>query len=231
MQIQWKKGAVNGQTAKRQRLRPSPLAEQSEEVDAAADSTQLVAREHSAADEVDSASALEASRRQQEAGNALAEAGRWEESLRAWNKAVALTPNRAALHEARAQVLLETGDTWSALQAATRATELEPEWADALVTLGRTRLHLGEPALALESFEQALRLEPTNAAAREELDDVRVLVLKQRAKAQAAASAAAEEHEGDYTMASAAGKVAAGIVYAQRVPVVDRSQADSHRAL
>ncbi|KVH98646.1 Tetratricopeptide-like helical [Cynara cardunculus var. scolymus] len=63
-------------------------------------------------------------------GNKLAELGKYREALGKWEAAITLMPERATLHEEKAQVLLEIGETWKSLLAATRATQLEPSWAE-----------------------------------------------------------------------------------------------------
>ncbi|CAA3026398.1 tetratricopeptide repeat 33 [Olea europaea subsp. europaea] len=93
-------------------------------------------------------------------GNKLAEDGNYQEALGKWETAIVLMPERAVLHEQKAQVLLELGESWHALKAATRATELEPTWAEAWITLGRAQLNFGEPDCAIESFDKALAIKP-----------------------------------------------------------------------
>ncbi|PSS31667.1 Tetratricopeptide repeat protein like, partial [Actinidia chinensis var. chinensis] len=51
-------------------------------------------------------------------GNKLAEDGRYREALGKWEAALTLMPERAVLHEQKAQVLLEIGESWNALKAA-----------------------------------------------------------------------------------------------------------------
>ncbi|KAL6525034.1 hypothetical protein OROMI_030627 [Orobanche minor] len=97
-------------------------------------------------------------------GNKLAEEGRYREALGKWETAITLMPERAVLHEQKAQVLLELGDSWNALKAATRAMELEPRWAEAWITLGRAQLNFGEPDCAIESFDKALAIKPSSEA-------------------------------------------------------------------
>ncbi|XP_074558869.1 uncharacterized protein LOC141814816 isoform X4 [Curcuma longa] len=63
-------------------------------------------------------------------GNQLAEDGKYHEALGKWEAAVSLEPKNAVLHEQKAQVLLEIGDSWNAIKAATQATELEPSWCE-----------------------------------------------------------------------------------------------------
>lgn len=45
--------------------------------------------------------------------------GRYYEALTKWEAALTLMPERAILHEQKAQVLLEIGEAWKALKAAT----------------------------------------------------------------------------------------------------------------
>ncbi|GAV79040.1 TPR_1 domain-containing protein/TPR_11 domain-containing protein, partial [Cephalotus follicularis] len=93
-------------------------------------------------------------------GNKLAQEGKFSEALGKWEAALNLMPENAVLHEQKAQILLEIGDTWNALKAVTRATELEPSWAEAWITLGRAQLNFGEPDCAIESFDKALEIKP-----------------------------------------------------------------------
>ncbi|KAG7941133.1 hypothetical protein I3843_16G023800 [Carya illinoinensis] len=93
-------------------------------------------------------------------GNKLAEDGKYREALGKWEAALTLMPELAVLHEQKAQILLEIGDSWNSLKAAARATELEPSWAEAWITLGRAQLNFGEPDSAIESFDKALSIKP-----------------------------------------------------------------------
>eukprot|EP00850_Spirogloea_muscicola_P018131 SM000163S02299 [mRNA] locus=s163:28403:29084:+ [translate_table: standard] len=61
-----------------------------------------------------------ASRALQEEGNSLAEAGKLGEALGKWEAAIRLTPAQPVLHEQKAQLLLEMGNSWGSIQAATR---------------------------------------------------------------------------------------------------------------
>ncbi|MCE3215352.1 hypothetical protein HAX54_002074, partial [Datura stramonium] len=92
--------------------------------------------------------------------------GKYCEALGKWESALLLMPDRAILHEQKAQILLELGETWKALKAATRATELEPSWGEAWVTLGRAQLNYGEPDSAIESLDRALAIKPDYDEAR-----------------------------------------------------------------
>ncbi|GMH00919.1 hypothetical protein Nepgr_002758 [Nepenthes gracilis] len=103
-----------------------------------------------------------------EQDNKFAQDGRYLEALRKWEAAITLTPQKAVLHEQKAQVLLEIEDAWGALKAATRATELEPSWSEGWITLGRAQLNFGEPDSAVESFDKALALQPESTEARDD---------------------------------------------------------------
>ncbi|KAL3692838.1 hypothetical protein R1sor_006489 [Riccia sorocarpa] len=115
-----------------------------------------------------------------EEGNVLAEEGKLGEALGKWETAIFLTPQKALLHEQKAQALLEIGKTWGAVQAATSATQLEPTWTDAWVTLARAQLNYGEPYLAVESARTALTLDPTHGDANIELERAQFLASRQR---------------------------------------------------
>ncbi|XP_057490800.1 uncharacterized protein LOC130776558 [Actinidia eriantha] len=113
-------------------------------------------------------------------GNKLAEDGRYHEALGKWEAALTLMPERAVLHEQKAQVLLEIGESWNALKAANRATELEPSWAEAWITLGRAQLNFGEPDSAMESFDRALAIKPDSVEARDDRQTTLHLVKKRK---------------------------------------------------
>ncbi|KAL0326120.1 UNVERIFIED_CONTAM: Tetratricopeptide repeat protein 33 [Sesamum radiatum] len=113
-------------------------------------------------------------------GNKLAEEGKYREALGKWESAITLMPERAILHEQKAQVLLELGEAWNALKAATRATELEPRWAEAWVTLGRAQLNYGEPDCAIESFDKALALKPDSVEAKDDRETASHLLKRRK---------------------------------------------------
>ncbi|KAI3685564.1 hypothetical protein L6452_34812 [Arctium lappa] len=113
-------------------------------------------------------------------GNKLAEVGKYREALGKWEAAITLMPERATLHEEKAQVLLEIGETWKSLLAATRATQLEPSWAEAWVTLGRAQLNFGEPDSAIQSFDTALAIKPDSVEAKEDRQTALHLIKKRK---------------------------------------------------
>ncbi|KAK3043639.1 hypothetical protein RJ639_000055 [Escallonia herrerae] len=106
--------------------------------------------------------------------------GKYREALVKWEAALTLMPERAVLHEQKAQILLEVGESWNALKAATRATELDPSWAEAWVTLGRAQLNFGEPDSAVESFDKALAVKPDSVEGRDDRQTALHLVKKRK---------------------------------------------------
>ncbi|KAL8225626.1 hypothetical protein R6Q57_018183 [Mikania cordata] len=95
-------------------------------------------------------------------GNKLAEVGKYHEALGKWEVAITLKPERATLHEQKAQVLLEIGETWKSLKAATltsyQSMYVSYRFLQAWVTLGRAQLNFGEPDSAIESFDKAIAI-------------------------------------------------------------------------
>nr|GMD37718.1 tetratricopeptide repeat protein 33 isoform X1 [Ipomoea batatas] len=106
--------------------------------------------------------------------------GKYREALGKWESALILMPERAVLHEQKAQILLELGDAWNALKAATRATELEPKWAEAWITLARSQLNFGEPDNAIESLDKALAIQPDSVEARSDRKTALALVKRRK---------------------------------------------------
>ncbi|KAK3249022.1 hypothetical protein CYMTET_41539 [Cymbomonas tetramitiformis] len=84
----------------------------------------------SGANYVPSEEALKQSLEIQAEGNTQAENGLFREALKRWERALDLTPERAVLHELKAQVLLEMDAVWQAVRSAKKATEFDPEWSE-----------------------------------------------------------------------------------------------------
>ncbi|GLJ25230.1 hypothetical protein SUGI_0482740 [Cryptomeria japonica] len=133
----------------------------------------------------DSDQNLALSKQFQALGDALAENGKYDEALGKWEAALSITPERAVLHEQKAQILLEIGETWKALQAATRATELQPSWPEAWVTLSRAQLNFGEPELSIQSSKKALELQPNCKDAQVDMEVAMHLIANKRQLRQA----------------------------------------------
>lgn len=98
------------------------------------------------------------SRRLQTEGITLAEAGRFRPAIGRWNEAIECTPDRAELHEMKAQALLQLGEYFDGIEAAERCVALLPGWPPGVLTLGRAQLGFGELDLALATFQRALAM-------------------------------------------------------------------------
>ncbi|CAN1239828.1 Tetratricopeptide repeat protein 33, partial [Linum grandiflorum] len=128
----------------------------------------------------DSDSSRKLSESFQAQGDKLAEEGRYREALGKWEAALTLMPENAVLHEQKAQVLLEIGDTWSGLKAATRMSYSFLTSIEAWVTLGRAQLNFGEPDDAIESFDKALAIQPDSKEAQADRRTASQLVKKRK---------------------------------------------------
>lgn len=114
-------------------------------------------------------------------GDEAALQGNWSLAIRKWDEALANKPDNAhILHEQKAQVYLELGDSWRAIQSATAATQLQPDWPEGHLTLARAQLHFGEPELSLKHMELVLRLQPENIDAAQEVNTIRMLVIQRK---------------------------------------------------
>jgi predicted Zn-dependent protease len=102
-------------------------------------------------------------------GCTLAEEGNFAGALVRWDQAIRLTPDRAVLHELRAQVLIEMDQVFPAVQAATMAVTLAPHWPEGYLTLARAQLNYGEVELAIENLTHLLRIDSQNSIAKAEL--------------------------------------------------------------
>src|SRR6266568_6936023 len=100
-----------------------------------------------------------------EYGVALNRLGRFEESLVAYDRALALDPSNASAHYNRGMTLDELGRFEDALAAIDQALKLGLNDADTHNGRGKALLDLGRFADALAVFDQAVALDPSNASA------------------------------------------------------------------
>lgn len=96
------------------------------------------------------------SKRLQDEGNTLAEAGRFRAAMARWMEAVEVDPENAVIHELLAQACMALCEDFRAIQFALKATQLDPAWGDGFHTLARCHLNYGELELALEHVDKAL---------------------------------------------------------------------------
>ena len=100
--------------------------------------------------------------RQAAAWHRLADAGRARAAI---DRAIAITPDDAYLHDLKGQILLESRAAPAAVAAYGRAAALAPGDAQVLAGLGRAQLVAGQPAQAIATLERARARDPSNAAA------------------------------------------------------------------
>ena len=93
------------------------------------------------------------------------EAGRLEEARRAYDRAVAGSPDSPFLYRESAAVSLKLGDDDAALRQASKAVELEPTDARNHVLLAEVHEARGDTKAALTAYDAALAIERTDAAA------------------------------------------------------------------
>ncbi len=86
------------------------------------------------------------------------ERGDYDEALRAYNKALAFTPERAVIWLDAGVVYQQVGDLAEAQRHYEQAVELDPGLARAWHNLGAVRQELGNAAKGQEAFEEAERL-------------------------------------------------------------------------
>jgi serine/threonine-protein kinase len=87
----------------------------------------------------------------------------WARSDSAFQRALAINPNRPDVHRDYARMLLAMGRADEALMQSRRALELSPLDPDAIAGLGRQHLATRKYAEARESFERALAVDSTRA--------------------------------------------------------------------
>lgn len=93
-------------------------------------------------------------------GQALLEQGRYEESIAASQRALALDPDLALAHYNLATAYLSLHHLDTAEAYYRRALELRPDLVQAHVNLGNALLEQGQPAQAAACYRRALELQP-----------------------------------------------------------------------
>lgn len=95
-------------------------------------------------------------------GIELASGEKYWQAIGRWDQALSLDPTDGAVHEMKAQSLIQLHEWIPAIQAANRAIECNKSWWEGHQTLGRAQLGLGEINLAQRSFQIALHLNPAD---------------------------------------------------------------------
>ncbi|WP_453945092.1 tetratricopeptide repeat protein [Bradyrhizobium sp. USDA 372] len=98
-------------------------------------------------------------------GHALASAGRLDEALRVFDKAIQLKPSDAELWRQMGDALIQARRNSEAVLCFRRAFELDPAHADAAYKAGHLLHGGGQVAEALAYLDHSLNLRPDNAQA------------------------------------------------------------------
>lgn len=113
------------------------------------------------------------SRRLVNVGNELFAAGRTEEAVDAYRRAIAADPRMAEAHHNLGVALGTAGRLEEALLEFAEASRLDPDLAEAPLNFGVTLLRLGRPRDALPALERAVAMCPDSGPARAALDEAR----------------------------------------------------------
>jgi Flp pilus assembly protein TadD len=95
--------------------------------------------------------------------------GKYEASIPEWEKALALGPSEALVHNNLGVALAETGRVEEAIAHYRKALELSPRYPEAYNNLGEALAGRGRLDEAIAHFEKALQLDPEHAGAHSNL--------------------------------------------------------------
>lgn len=95
--------------------------------------------------------------------DALAEAGRFEQAVVAYNRSLEIIPDHGVFWFRKANALMKWGHTNEAVEAYKKALEFEPQLSDAADTLSRICIDRGNLDEALQWSLKAVAVQPTKA--------------------------------------------------------------------
>lgn len=121
------------------------------------------------------------SKRLQDEGNTLAEAGRFRAAMARWMEATVVDPENAVIYELLAQASMALFEDFRAIQFALKATQLARTWGDAFHTLARCHLNYGELELALQHINKAIELNRSSEELVADREEIQRLLVKQSA--------------------------------------------------
>ena len=97
-------------------------------------------------------------------GNAYYRAGKFEQAIKDFNKAIELQPAYGTAYNNRGNAYKNTAKYKQALEDYSKAIELQPKYAEAYSNRGLVLNDAGKFEQALTDFEQAVKLQPNNAS-------------------------------------------------------------------
>lgn len=100
-----------------------------------------------------------------EKGYALGTAGRHQESMDAYTRAIELNPRYASAYSNRCLAYTNLGEHRQAIRDCDRAIELDPKFAAAYSNRGNAYCELGENRRAIRDYDKAIELNPNDVSA------------------------------------------------------------------
>jgi len=98
-------------------------------------------------------------------GYALQIAGRYQEAIRAYTRAIELNPKYSGPYCNRGAAYGNLGEYERAIEDFDKAIELDPKNADAYYNRGLSYAKIGDPRQAIKDYDKAIRLDPKYAQA------------------------------------------------------------------
>jgi len=102
-------------------------------------------------------------------GSALQSAGRIDEAIDRYKKAIAIKPDYAPAYSNLGSALLAKGDAAGAINAYQQALSIDPDFSDAHFNLGNALMRVGDPVRAIPHFRRVLSDAPDSVDARTNL--------------------------------------------------------------
>jgi len=101
------------------------------------------------------------------------------EAISHYEAALRINPNLIVTHYNLANALLQQNRYSGACEQYEDALKLKPNFAEGYLNLGVTLAKMGRLRDAIDQFEAALRIKPNDPTAREDLEEVKNLSLKE----------------------------------------------------
>lgn len=105
-------------------------------------------------------------------GNAAFSAGKFEESIKHFSDAIALSPSNHVLYSNRSASYASLNKYQEALEDAKKTVELKPDWVKGYSRLGAAYVGLGKHDDAEAAYKKGLEIDPANEGLKSGLSDV-----------------------------------------------------------